>query len=219
MHFRDRREAGKLLGCRLHNESFVDPVVLGLPRGGVPVAYEVALVLGAPLEAFVARKVGAPGHEEFGIGAIAEGSDELVVTESAWTLGLSSQEIAALAAREGVELKRRVEQYRGGAPLPELGGRDVVLVDDGLATGVTAEAAVRSLRQRNPRRLIVAVPVCAPDTARRLAAIADHVVCLAAPTEFHAVGLWYEDFAATSDAEVRDLLRRAHATANTGASR
>jgi putative phosphoribosyl transferase len=178
----------------------------------VPVAYEVAAALRAPLEVFVARKVGAPGHEELGIGAIAEGSDELVVTETARALGLTSQELAALAERERTELDRRVERYRGGAPLPELEGRNVILVDDGLATGVTAEAALRALRRRKPRQLVLAVPVCAPDTARRLAETGARVVCLAAPAEFYAVGLWYDDFSQTSDAEVLDLLRRAHAT-------
>src|SRR5438034_1242529 len=127
MHFRDRREAGRALAARLRQQAFADPVVLALPRGGVPVAYEVAAVLGAPLEVFVARKVGAPGHEEFGIGAIAEGSDELIVTERARALGLTSRQLAALAQRERVELERRVEHYRGGAPLPELAGRDVIL--------------------------------------------------------------------------------------------
>jgi len=218
MHFRDRREAGQLLGARLCGEAFVDPVVLGLARGGAPVAYEVAAKLGAPLDVFIARKVGAPGHEEFGIGAIAEGSDELVVNESAQMWALTSRQLEALAARERVELERRVDRYRGGAQLPELAGRDVILVDDGLATGVSAEAAVRSLRQRSPRRVIVAAPVCAPETARRLAVIADQVVCLAAPSEFYAVGLWYEHFSATSDTEVLDLLHRAHATTRTGDS-
>jgi putative phosphoribosyl transferase len=216
--FRNRREAGRALGVRLRQEAFADPVVLALPRGGVPVAYEVAVALRAPLEVFVARKVGAPGHEEFGIGAIAEGSDELIVTESARALGLTSSQLEALAQREQTELDRRVEHYRGGSSLPELAGRDVILVDDGLATGVTAEAALRALRGRDPGQLVLAVPVCAPDTARRLAAIAAKVVCLAAPAEFYAVGLWYEDFSQTSDAEVLDLLHRAHATASRDSS-
>lgn len=212
VHFHDRRDAGKALAARLGQQSFVSPVVLALPRGGVPVAFEVARALGAPLEVFVARKVGAPGHEEFGIGAIAEGSDELIVTDSARALGLTARQLAALAARERTELGRRVGHYRGGAPLPDLAGRDVILVDDGLATGVTAEAALRALRRHDPRRLVLAVPVCAPDTAHRLAEMAEEVVCLAAPSEFYAVGLWYEDFSPTTDAEVLDLLQRAHAT-------
>jgi putative phosphoribosyl transferase len=205
--FGDRREAGRLLGARLAEEAFANPHVLALPRGGVPVAYEVALALTAPLDVFVARKVGAPGREELGIGAIAEGSDELVVSETARAIGLTAHQLEALANKERIELDRRVEQYRAGAPLPELAGRDVILVDDGLATGVTAEAALRALRRREPRLLVLAAPVCAPDTARRLTSVADRVVCLAAPVAFYAVGLWYEDFSQTSDAEVVDLLR------------
>src|SRR5204863_6455918 len=152
-----------------------------------------------------------PGHEELGIGAIAEGSDEIVVTEIAHALGLTWRQLEALAARERVELERRVEHYRRGAPLPDLDGRDLILVDDGLATGVTAEAALRALRERDPAQLMLAVPVCAQDTARRLAAIAARVVCLSVPAEFYAVGVWYEDFSPTSDTEVIDLLHRARA--------
>jgi putative phosphoribosyl transferase len=209
MRFRDRRGAGRLLAARLSQQTFTDPVVLALPRGGVPVAYEVAAALHAPLEVFVARKVGAPGHEELGVGAIAEGWDGVVVGEAASVLGLSRRELEVLAQREQVELDRRVEDYRHGDTLPELSGRDVILVDDGLATGATAEAALLALRGRHPEHLVLAVPVCAPDAAQRLRMIADQVVCLAAPAEFYAVGLWYEDFAPTSDREVLDLLGRA----------
>jgi putative phosphoribosyl transferase len=212
MRFRNRREAGRALAARLEQGEYTDPLVLALPRGGVPVAFEVARSLRAPLDVFVARKVGAPGRKEFGVGAIAEGSDEVVVTDAARALGLSSRQLAALAERERAELDRRVERYRAGAPLAQLIGRDVLLVDDGLATGVTAEAALRALRRRGPRRLVLAVPVCAPDTARRLAETAAQVVCLSAPPEFIAVGLWYDDFSPTSDEEVLDLLRRAHTT-------
>jgi putative phosphoribosyl transferase len=207
--FRDRREAGRELGTRLAREPFADPVVLALPRGGVPVGYEVAIALNAPLEVFVARKVGAPGHEELGIGAIAEGSDQLVVTKMALGLGLTSRQLELLADRERAELDRRVEKYRRGAPLPDLAGRDVIHVDDGVATGVTAEAALHALREREPNQLLLAAPVCAVDTARRLAATSVRVVCLAVPAEFYAVGVWYEDFSPTSDAEVIDLLHRA----------
>lgn len=206
--FRDRREAGKALAARLARESLTNPVVLALPRGGVPVGYEVAVALDAPLEVFVARKIGAPGHEELGVGAIAEGTDETLETELAYKLGLTGRRMEQLAERERHELDRRIELYRRGASLPELGGRDVIVVDDGLATGVTAEAALRSLCRRNPARLVLAVPVCAAESARRLAPIA-RVVSVTVPTEFHAVGEWYEDFAPTTDAEVIDLLQRA----------
>jgi putative phosphoribosyl transferase len=186
-------------------------MVLALPRGGVPVGREVAVALDAPLEVFVARKIGAPGHEELGIGAIAEGWDGVVVGEAASALGFRATELRVLAQREQVELERRVERYRHGQPLPDLDGRDVILVDDGLATGATAEAALLALRCRHPARLILAVPVCAPDTAQRLRALADEVICLAAPMHFNAVGAWYAEFAPTSDAEVLELLGRNHA--------
>lgn len=206
--FRDRQDAGDRLAERLNREHFTDPLVLALPRGGVPVGDVVASALGAPLQAFVARKLGAPGHPEFGIGAIAEGSDEVIVSDSAARLGLSAEEMANLAEEERPELERRVRLYRGGRPLPAVAGRDVVLVDDGLATGVTAEAALRSLRRRSPRRLVLAAPVCAPSTARRLGELADDLVCLHMPEDFRAVGSWYQDFAQTTDDEVLDILSR-----------
>jgi putative phosphoribosyl transferase len=175
------------------------------------VGREVAVALDAPLEVFVARKIGAPGHEELGIGAIAEGWDGVVVGEAAGALGIRATELRVLAQREQAELERRIERYRRGQPLPELEGRDVILVDDGLATGATAEAALLALRERHPARLILAAPVCAPETAQRLRVLADEVVCLAAPLHFGAVGAWYEEFAPTSDAEVLELLGRNHA--------
>jgi putative phosphoribosyl transferase len=208
--FRDRRQAGKELAADLAHESFVNPVVLALPRGGVPVGFEVATALRAPLDVFVVRKIGAPGHEELGIGAIAEGSDEILLTNLAHKLGVTRSQIEQLAERERHELARRIETYRRGAPLPDLRGRDVIVVDDGLATGVTAEAALRALRRRDPEQLVLAVPVCASDTAKRLAPIATRVVWVVAPPEFQAVGAWYEDFSPTTDAEVLDLLQRAH---------
>ena len=205
MRFRNRRQAGRLLAARLGEDTFKDPVVLALPRGGVPVGYEVAVAMSAPLDVFVARKVGAPGHEEFGIGAIAEGG-ESVMDDVVLRLGISAAAFTVLAKREETELDRRVERYRGGSSLPDLAGRDVILVDDGLATGVTAEAALKAIRRLNPPRVVLAVPVCAPDSQVRLGAIADRVVCLAAPQAFRAVGVWYDDFSPTTDSEVLELL-------------
>lgn len=208
MRFHDRTDAGRQLAERLSGRSFVDPVVLALPRGGVPVAFEVARALGAPLDVFVARKIGAPGQKELGVGAIAEGSDEVVASEVARMLDIDDRRLRELADKERPELDRRVAQYRDG-PLVAVAGRDVIVVDDGLATGVTAEAALRALRKREPRSLVLAVPVAAPDVAERLKAIADDVVCILFPGDFRAVGLWYDSFSQTSDAEVNALLARA----------
>jgi putative phosphoribosyl transferase len=208
MRFHDRTDAGRQLAERLRGRSFVDPVVLALPRGGVPVGFEVATALGAPLDVFVARKIGAPGQKELGVGAIAEGSDDVVASEVARMLDIDDRRLRQLAERERPELDRRVAQYRDG-PLVDVTGRDVIVVDDGLATGVTAEAALRALRQRKPRSLVLAVPVAAPDVAERLKAVADDVVCILFPTDFRAVGLWYDTFSQTSDDEVIALLARA----------
>jgi len=211
-YFADRRDAGRRLGALLTGMPLHDPVVLALPRGGVPVAAEVARALGAPWEVFVARKVGAPGHEEYGIGAVAEGvdgDDEVVLTPDVGRLRLRPEEVGALVARQRAELARRVRRYRADRALPEVAARDVLLVDDGLATGVTAEAALRALRRRAPRRLVLAVPVCAPEARCRLEDVADAVVCVTSPARFLAVGAWYEDFGQTTDEEVLDLLVQA----------
>jgi putative phosphoribosyl transferase len=209
MRFRDRCDAGRQLVARLLSSRLHDPLILALPRGGVPVGFVIAEALHAPLDVLVARKIGAPGHRELGIGAIAEGG-ELVADQGALRmLGISEKRFARLAGREQPELERRVKLYRGGRLLPGMDARDVVLVDDGLATGVTAEAAVGSVRRAGARRVILAVPVGAPDSARRLANVADEVVCILVPDDFVAVGLWYDDFAQTSDEEVVALLRAA----------
>jgi putative phosphoribosyl transferase len=204
--FADRSDAGRQLGAAVAALGLVHPIVLGLPRGGVPVADEVALAIGAPLEVFVARKIGAPGHEEMGIGAVAEGLDEPVLTRAA--RGVRADQLASLAADAMTELRRRVHRYRGDRPLPALAGAALVLVDDGLATGVTAEAAIGGIRRLGPARLVLAAPVCAPETAARLRPAVDDLVFLLQPVDLLAVGSWYADFRQTTDDEVLDILRR-----------
>ena len=209
MRFRDRSDAGQQLARAIHDQrlALTDPLVLGLPRGGVPVAAEVAAALDATLDVFVARKVGAPGHEEYGIGAVAEGGTRVADPEVLDRLGVDDDEFARLAAREDLNVATLVERYRGGRSLPVLQGRDVVLVDDGLATGMTAQAALQALGQHRPTRLVLAEPVCAEGTAARLGTLADHFVCTHEPAQLHAVGAWYEDFSPTSDDEVLHHLR------------
>lgn len=205
--FRDRRAAGRLLAEAVASLRLSDPMVLGLPRGGVPVAFEVAQALGAPLDVFVARKLGAPMQRELGIGAIAEGGQRVVDMSIVRALAIREVTIDEIEAVEREELRRRVERYRGGRPLPALAEHDVVLVDDGLATGVTAEAALLALQALGARRLVLAVPVGAPETVARLGQLAE-VVALHQPERFQAVGLWYDDFTQTSDEEVDELLRQ-----------
>lgn len=216
MVFRNRTDAGRQLAQVLRPLALEDPVVLALPRGGVPVAFEVATALEVPLEVLVARKIGAPGHAERGIGAIAEEGGRALDQAALHVLGLTRHQFEQLAADEQVELQRRVRRYRAGRPLPELAGRDVVVIDDGLATGVTAEAALHALRSKRPRRLVLAVPVCAPDSVARLGAVADDVVCVLSPPDFRAVALWYDDFEQTTDDEVVDLLERSVETTARG---
>lgn len=203
--FRDRRDAGERLAQRLLHLRGEDALVLALPRGGVPVAAEVARTLGAELDVIVARKLGAPGHEEFGVGAIAPGV-RVLDAASLRHLGLRESDLEETERRERAELDRRLRAYRGDRPEPRIDGRTVVLVDDGVATGVTARAALRSLRARRPGRLVFAVPVGPPDARQALAGEADEVVVLETPEEFHAVGAWYEDFSQTSDEEVMQHL-------------
>jgi predicted phosphoribosyltransferase len=206
MRFRDRREAGHELGERLQAELLTDPIVLALPRGGVPVGYEIAVALGAPLDVLVARKVGAPGQIEYGIGAIAEGGTIVMDADAVRAVGLSPAGFAELAEAERSELERRVLRYRSGRPLPTLTGRSAIIVDDGLATGVTAEAALGSVRAAGPEQVVLAVPVAAPETAERFRCLVDVLVCLYAPHNFAAVGRWYQRFEQTSDDEVARLL-------------
>ncbi len=206
MKYQNRSDAGRRLAGKLTGRSFTRPIVLALPRGGVPVAREVARALDAPMEIFVARKVGAPAQPEFGIGAIAEGGVHVIDRRTVALLDLTASGLMDLVEAEERELERRVAYYRKGRPVPELVGRDVILVDDGLATGVTAEAALLSLKRHDPLRIILAVPVCAPQTRDRLASLADEVVCAVAPRSFVAVGLWFEDFSQVTDEQVAELM-------------
>jgi predicted phosphoribosyltransferase len=209
MRFHDRADAGRQLAARLTRYAQRDDVVvLALPRGGVPVAFEVARALGAPLDVFVVRKLGVPGHPELAMGAIASGGVRVVSDDVVEQLGIPTAALEQTTARERAELERRERLYRGARGLPSLDGRAVILVDDGLATGATMEAAIRAVRQLQPAHVIVAVPVGAAETCRRLAAIADEVVCGSTPEPFQAVGLWYQEFDQTSDTEVIELLQK-----------
>jgi predicted phosphoribosyltransferase len=209
--FRDRAEAGRLLAEQLRDYAGRDDVVvLALPRGGVPVGYEVAKALRAPLDAFVVRKLGVPGYEELAMGAIASGGLVVLNPEPIRALGISDEEIRRAAAKEERELRRREEVYRGGHDPPEVEGKTVIIVDDGLATGSTMRAAALAVRQLNPARVVVAVPVAAAETCDAFRDVVDDIVCHVTPRPFRAVGLWYDDFSQTSDEEVRELLERAN---------
>ena len=205
--FRDRAEAGRLLGERVRDERLDDPVVLGLPRGGVVVAAEIAAALGAPLDIVVARKLGVPWQPELAFGAVAPGAVALrhdVITAT----GLDRTDIDAAVARVTAMLPELERRYRGDAPPVPLHGRTAVIVDDGLAAGATATAAVRSVRSQRPKRIVVAVPVCATQTATEVRREVDDVICLGEYGDFHAVGLYYDDFGAVPDATVRELVAR-----------
>ena len=205
--FRDRVEAGELLARKLADyRDRDDVVVLALPRGGVPVAREVARALGVPFDVYVVRKLGVPGHEELAMGAIATGGVRQINRDVVDALGIPGTVIDAVARREQLELERREQAYRGDRGALSLENKIVVLVDDGLATGSTMRAAVMAARQQQPAQIIVAVPVGAPSTCADLAAEADSVVCVRTPDPFVAVGLWYRDFTPTTDREVRALL-------------
>ena len=214
--FLDREDAGRRLGMRLAGRAFERPLVLALPRGGVEVGFEVATALHAPLDVIVARKLGAPDQPELAIGAIAPGVvvlNERIVEQ----LGVSRADVEALIAEETAEMERRAAAYRGGRPALDVTDRAVILVDDGLATGATAAAAIRSIRAGRPARIVLAVPVAAAETVSRISEQADEVMCLAVPTDFRAVGQWYEDFGQTSDRQVIELLERAGTSGPKGA--
>jgi predicted phosphoribosyltransferase len=208
--FVDRRDAGRKLAELLRVSHLGgDVVVLALPRGGVPVAYEIARALGAPLGVFLVRKLGTPGHPELAMGAIASGGTRVLNDEVVDALQIPREQIDAVAQREQVELERRDAAYRQGKPMIPVQGRTVILVDDGLATGSTMKAAVQAVKQQQPARVIVAVPVGAAETCRALRDLADEVVCARMPEGFSAVGQWYRDFSQTTDDEVIALLSEA----------
>ncbi|MDF6062549.1 phosphoribosyltransferase family protein [Streptomyces sp. NPDC053741] len=215
MQFTDRTDAGRRLSVALRHLGRRDPVVLGLPRGGVPVAYEVAQALGAPLDVIVVRKLGVPYHPELGFGAIGEGGVRVISEEIVRRTGVGEKDLVAVERAEAAELVRRAHAYREGRPRLPLEGRAVVVVDDGVATGATARAACQVVRAQGAAYVVLAVPVAPPDAAARLREDADEVVCLSAPVLFSAVGEWYRDFSQTSDEEVVALLARASADAVT----
>jgi len=210
MRFLNRTEAGRHLAARLGKYArHPDVIVLALPRGGVPVAYEVAQALDVPLDVFLVRKLGVPGHPELAMGAIASGGVRILSHDLIDELGIALESVDLVTASERTELQRREQLYRGNRLLPDLRGRTVILIDDGLATGATMEAAVEAVRALGPARVIVGAPVGAAETCQRLRQHADEVICAEAPYAFQAVGLWYVDFDQTTDEEVLELLHRA----------
>jgi predicted phosphoribosyltransferase len=206
MRFRDRRDAGRRLAAELVDLAQEQPVVVALPRGGVPVAAEVAQALGAPLEIFGVLKVGAPGNPELAVGAIAEDGSGVLDPRSAGRLGMTQAMLDEALKRDAKELRRRVERYRGGRAPIAVGGRTVIVIDDGLATGLTVLAAVRALRRRDPARIVVAVPVGSDESVSMLAEEVDRVVCLMTPEPLLGVGRWYWNFAPVSDDQVIEAL-------------
>jgi len=210
MIFKDRADAGRKLAAQLTRYADrPDVLVLALPRGGVPVAYEVAKALNAPLDIFLVRKLGVPGHEELAMGAIATGGVRVVNDDLVSYLGIPDEVIDSIAATEQRELERREQAYRDGRPPPDARDRVVILIDDGLATGSTMRAAAASLRLQKPARIVVAVPVSSPETCEEFRSEVDEIVCAVTPQHFQGVGPWYDNFSQTSDEEVRELLKRA----------
>ena len=217
MLFHDRREAGRVLAQKLvHYANQPDVLVLALPRGGVPVAFEVARTLHAPLDVFVVRKLGVPGQEELAMGAIASGGALVLDEGLVRQLHIPETVLETVVAEETAELRRREHLYRGTRPMPPLSGRTLIVVDDGLATGASVRVALVALQRQNPARLVAAAPVGAPGSCAALTDIADEVVCARTPEPFQAVGVWYEDFSQTEDDEVRELLEEARSQAAPG---
>lgn len=207
--FHDRTEAGRLLAVQLADyANNPDMLVLGLPRGGVPVAYQIAKAIHAPLDVWLVRKLGVPGQEELAMGAIASGSIMVLNNEIIQALGISQRVIQQVAADEKQELERRDRAYRGDHPPLNVQDRTIVLVDDGIATSSTLRAAIAALQQQQPKRIVVAAPVCPPSVCEALRSIVDEVICLATPEPLSSIGMWYEDFSQTTDDEVRELLQQ-----------
>jgi len=207
--FEDRRQAGRRLAQRLEHYRDDQPVVLALPRGGVAIGYEIARALNAPLDVIVARKVGVPGHRELGMGAIAPGGVRVIDEATVRMLGITQAQIDRVVQEEAAEMERRLRMFRGNRAAPDLHDKTAIIVDDGLATGVTARAAIEWTHRQQPRRTVLAVPVSAPETVAALKLEVDDLVCVEMPVNFVAVGFWYEDFDQTTDREVIDLLERA----------
>jgi putative phosphoribosyl transferase len=208
-YYRDRTDAGRQLATELPGYAGrPDVIVLALPRGGVPVAFEVASALRAPLDVFIVRKLGVPGHEEYAMGAIATGGVRVLDEKVIRAAGVTRADLEAVTASEERELARRERRYRGDRPPVDVAGRTAILVDDGLATGSTMRAAVAALREERAARVVVAVPIAPPETCDAFRDIVDDIVCARTPEPFYAVGLWYDDFSQTTDDEVRDLLAR-----------
>jgi putative phosphoribosyl transferase len=215
--FKNRTEAGRLLAEELKSYAKrTDVLILALPRGGLPVAFEIAQALDAPLDLMLVRKLGVPGQEELAMGAIATGGIKILNQDLVKGLNISDAALEAVMSREKRELERREHAYRGDRPVPEVGDRCVILIDDGLATGATMRAAILALRQQRPAQIIVGVPVAPLDTVEELRKEADEVICLATPDPFFAIGTWYVNFSQTSDEEVHDLLACAWRQAETG---
>jgi putative phosphoribosyl transferase len=213
-YFLDRYDAGRRLAAALSTyANQPDLLILALPRGGVPVAYEVARALHAPLDVFLVRKLGFPGHPELAMGAIATGGVRILDRQLIGMYGVPAGEIERVTAAERREMERREWLYRDGRPPPDVSGRTVILIDDGLATGSTMRAAVEALREEGAKKIVAAVPVAAPDTCSAMKDEVDDIVCAITPEPFRAVGLWYADFSETTDEEVRQLLSQATATA------
>ena len=209
-YFLDRPDAGRrLAGALAKYADRPEVIILALPRGGVPVAYEVAHELRAPLDVFLVRKLGLPGHEELAMGAIASGGVRIIDQRLVEMLGVLPEDIEHVTAREQQELERRERLYRDRRPPPDVAGKTVVLVDDGLATGSTMRAAVEALRKEGAGKIVIGVPIAAPDTCESMRSEVDDIVCAVTPEPFRAVGIWYVDFSETSDEEVRELLERA----------